>query len=152
MNEQAAPGAPAALGDPSQDIRGGRLLELAHREVVEEHDRFRALYDEIVHDHCDTVDSDRVQPADLRGQRQLRTDAVGGRDEHWILVPLRGLEQAGEAADPREYLGTCRAPRDLLDLGDERLVVSPPPPQRVVLARYRRLIEPVRGCTLGGWV
>src|SRR5262249_29256191 len=82
-----------------------------------------ALHDEVVHDHRDAVDADRVEAAELGGELQLGADAVGARDEDRVLVSLRGLEQAGEATHLRQDLGAQGAARDIPDLVDEALVV-----------------------------
>ena len=99
------------------------VVELAHREVVEEDERLGALHDEVVHDHRDAVDADGVVAADLRGELQLGADAVGARDEDRVLVALGRLEEAREAADRRRAPRAGTWSRDLLDLVDEAFVV-----------------------------
>ena len=121
--EQRTARAPAALGDTPQRIAGDRLREVAHRDVVEKDDRLGTLDDQVVHDHRDTVDPDRVVAADPGRELQLGPDAVGCRDEDRILVAVGGLEHSGEAADRAQDFGAEGALRDLLDVVDEGLVV-----------------------------
>ena len=100
-----------------------RAVELVHRQVVEEDQRLGALHDQVVHHHRDAVDADGVEAAELRRQPELGADAVGAGHEDRVLVAVGRLEEAGEAADPRQHLRAVRRARDLLDLVDEAFVV-----------------------------
>ena len=99
--EQRAARALAALGDAAQGLRPDLGVELAHREVVEEHERLGALHDQVVHDHRHAVDADRVVAAEQRGELQLGADAVRRGDQHRVLVALGRLEQARRSRPPR---------------------------------------------------
>ena len=138
--EQRAAGAPAALGDPAQGLLRDLAIEPIHRDVVEEDQRLRALHDQVVHDHRHAVDADGVEAPELRGQPQLRADAVGARHEDRLLVAVGRLEQAGESADAREQLRAVRGARDLLDVVDEAFVVIEIDAGRGV-ARRRRAVR-----------
>ena len=121
--EQCTARALAAFGQAAQRVGGDLGVEPAHRDVVEEDDGLGALDDEVVHDHRDAVDADRVVAPDLRCELELRADTVGRGDEDRFLVAVGRLEQPGEAADRRQHLRPERAARDLLDLVDEAFVV-----------------------------
>ena len=64
--DQRAADLAAGAGDAGDDVRGGRDVELAGGEVVEEEQRLGALHDEIVDAHGDEVDADGVVPAGRR--------------------------------------------------------------------------------------
>ncbi len=121
--EQGATRALAALGDAAQGVCGDLAVELAHCEVVEEDHGFGPLDHQVVHDHRHAVNADRVEAADLPGQAQLGSDAVGRRDPNGVLISLRGLEHARKAADRGEHFGSGGAADDLLHVVDEGLVV-----------------------------
>ena len=69
----------------------------------------RAHHDDVVDDHADEVEPDRVVLVDRLGDRDLRADAVGaGREQRPRVGAQRGgVEQAGESADPAQHLGPC---------------------------------------------
>ena len=120
--EQRAARATAAFRYAAQRFLAELRVELAHREVVEEHQRLGALHDDVVHHHRDAVDADRAEVPELRGELQLGADAIGARHQDRILVALGRLEEASEAADARQHFGPMRRARDLLDRIDEGFV------------------------------
>ena len=58
--DERALGLDAAVGDALHELLGQRRVVLRHRDVVEEHERFAAGADEVVHRHGDEVDADGV--------------------------------------------------------------------------------------------
>ena len=72
----------------------------------------RADHDDVVDDHADEVEPDRVVLVDRLRDRDLRADAVGaGREQRLGVGAERGgVEQSGETADSAEDLGAVRAP------------------------------------------
>ncbi len=113
---------PAALGDAGHHARGGRHVELAGGEIVQEQQRLGALRQEVVDAHGDQVDPDSVDQPGLDGDHQLGADAVRGRDQQRIVV-AGGLqvEQRPEAAQRRIGARPARGLRQRLDRFDERI-------------------------------
>jgi hypothetical protein len=83
--QQRAGGLLAAVDDPLHEVEEHGLVDLAHRDVVEEEERRGAGDDEVVHAHRDEVDADRVVDAELAGELELGPHAVGAGDEHGVL-------------------------------------------------------------------
>ena len=114
--EQRAPRGATPMGDTGDDLVDDLGHELAHRDVVEEEQRLRALHRDVVDRHRDQVDADRVEPAG--GARHLRLGAhtVGGRHEE-RLAHLRPVEreEPPEAADVTDDLGSERGTDVSLD-------------------------------------
>ena len=110
----AQPRLPAALRDPGDELVDLFGDELADRDVVEEEQRFGALRGDVVDRHRDAVDADRGAPAGEAGDRRLRADAVGGRDEQRVVVALPvDREQPAEptdVADTRAGTSSARGP------------------------------------------
>ena len=107
--QQRAAGLPAALGDPRDD-RGDLVgHHLADGDVVLQEQRLGAADDQVVDDHRDEVEPDRVVLAHGLGDGDLRADTVGGRGEYRLPVARepRG-EEAREPADAAEHLGAVR--------------------------------------------
>ena len=95
---------------PRDDVGDALGEDLAARDVVGHEERLRAHDDDVVDDHADEVEADRVVLVDGLRDRDLRADAVGaGREERLAVgVQERGVEEAGEAADAAEHLGPVR--------------------------------------------
>ena len=102
----------ARAGDAADD--GGDALghDLAGGDVVGHEERLGAAHDDVVDDHADEVEADRV--VDVEGLRDgdLGADAVGARGEDGSCHPGdgAGVEHAREAAETTEHLGAGRAP------------------------------------------
>ena len=111
---------PAAMPRTMSAMRSRE--DLAARDVVGHEQRLRADHDDVVDDHADEVEADRVVLVDRLGDRDLRADAVGARREQRLGVRAQGggVEQTGETADPADDLGSVRAPdRGLHELDRE---------------------------------
>jgi hypothetical protein len=119
--DQGAARVLAALRDTFDDLRRSLDVELAARVVIEEEKRLGAEREDVVHAHRDEIDADRVVAVELEGELQLRSDAVGARHEHRLLIAFRHFEERAEAADAREHAGAHRAARVRLDAIDERV-------------------------------
>src|SRR5215475_1589690 len=76
----------AALDDAAHHRLGDTDLELAGGVVVEEEQRFGALYHHVVGAHGDQVDADGVVTAGVDRQPQLGADSVGARHQHRVAV------------------------------------------------------------------
>ena len=102
----------AAARDARDDVGDALREDLAARDVVGHEERLRADHDDVVDDHADQVEPDRVVLVDRLRDRDLRADAVGARRQQRTRVRAqRGrVEQAREPADAAQHLGTVRAP------------------------------------------
>ena len=100
-------GLAAALGDPRDQGRDPPRIQPPDRDVVEERERLGARAGHVVRAHGDEVDPDRVQAAHRRRDRRLGPHAVGGRDDHRLLVARRDRHRGPEPAEAAENL---RAP------------------------------------------
>ena len=101
-----------ALGDLPQHVGVGLL----DRDVVEHRDRLRADADHVVHVHRDAIDADRVEAAELLGDDDLRTDAVGGQRDAEPLVDAQDVGVVARA----EYGAGLAARVDRAQHGHER--------------------------------
>jgi hypothetical protein len=81
-------------------------------DVVGHEQRLRADHHDVVDDHADQVEPDRVVLVDRLRDRDLRADAVSaGRQQGAVEAAQSGhVEQAGEAADAAQDLRAVRAP------------------------------------------
>ncbi len=114
--DQRAAGLPASVGDARDQLLDLVRVESPDRDVVEEPQWLGALARDVVDAHRDEVDADGVVAASGRRDHRLRADAVGGRDEHRIVVlPRLEREERTEPADATEHLGTCRRRHMALD-------------------------------------
>jgi hypothetical protein len=110
--DQGAAGLHAALGDAAHEGGDPVGVELADGDVVVEEQRLGAGDDEVVDDHRDEVDPDRVEHPEPAGEVDLGADPVGAADEHRLAVAGEvEREQPPEPADPAEHLGAT-GPRD----------------------------------------
>ena len=113
--DQRAAGDHAGLGDALDD-RGDPLGDdAAAGDVVGHEERLGTAHDEVVDDHADQVEADRVVDVHLLRDRDLGADAVGGGGEQRLgVLRQRGrVEEPGEAAEAADHLGAA----GLLDLG-----------------------------------
>ena len=112
----ASPTAP--LGDPTHDLGDPLRDEPAAGQVVEQEQRLCPAHDQVVGDHRNEVDPDRVVAAESLGDQQLGPHAVRGRGKQRAPPPrqIHG-EQARKAAEPADNLGPgCHG-----DLGAQQL-------------------------------
>ncbi len=95
----------AGLGDAAHDVRDALRHDLARGDVVRHEERLGAHDDDVVHDHADQVEADRVVLVERLRDRDLGADAVGRRREQRLsVVPhRRQVEEAGEPADPAQH-------------------------------------------------
>ena len=104
--DERAPGLPAPEGHPFDELLDVVGIELPHRDVVEEEQRFGALTDDVVHAHRDQVHADRVEATGGLGDEGLGADPVGAADQHGVGVAVLGeREQPAEPADVADDLG-----------------------------------------------
>ena len=105
--DERDPGLRAGRGDPRHDGRDPLGHDAPARDVVGHEQRLRAADDDVVDDHADEVEADRVVPVEGLGDRDLGADAVGGGGEHRVVEALErgGVEHPGEPAEAAEHLG-----------------------------------------------
>jgi hypothetical protein len=116
----------AAGRDASDDVGDPLGEDLAARDVVGHEERLGPHHDDVVDDHADEVEADRVVLVDGLRDRDLRADAVGAGREQRLVVGLerRRIEEAGEAADAAENLRPVRAPHGRLHQLDGEIARS----------------------------
>ena len=76
----------AAARDPADHRRRHLRIQLAHREVIQEEQRHRALHRDVVHAVIHQVFAHGVVPAGQEGHLELGADAVGGADQHGLAI------------------------------------------------------------------
>ena len=93
------------FGDAGDQLFETRRLEFADGDVVQQEEGLGADAREVVDQHRDEVDADRVVAPDLTSDVQLRADAVGRGDQHRrrVLRRVEGEEPA-ESADAAQHL------------------------------------------------
>src|SRR5712671_4027859 len=98
-----AAGAAHAFDELLDDLR----VELAHRKVVKEKERLRALHENVVDAVTHEVAADGGVYAHSHGDFELGADAVRAGDQHG-LFPLFTVEreERAEAADAAEHTGS----------------------------------------------
>ena len=90
----------ASVGYPADELFHLLWFDFAHRDVVEEEQRLRALAHEIVHAHRDQVDADGLVVTGHRCNERFRPDTVGSRHQHRAVVARRcQVEQTAKSAD-----------------------------------------------------
>ena len=101
--DQRAAGLDAGLGDALDDGRDPLGYDAAGGDVVGHEEGLGAADDQVVDDHADQVEPDRVVDVHGLGDGDLGADAVGGGGEQRAFVAgqHRGVEESGEAADAR---------------------------------------------------
>ncbi len=97
-DEGAAVGA-AGIGEAGDDLFGDFAVEAAGGQVIEEEERRGSLDGNIVDAVVDEVGADGVMDAQMEGELELGSDAVGGGDKDGLLVFAIEFEEAAEAAD-----------------------------------------------------
>ena len=109
--DERGAGLGAAARDARDDVGDALGEDLAARDVVGHEERLRADHDDVVDDHADQVEPDRVVLVDGLRDRDLRADAVGaGGQQRTRVRAQRGrVEEAGETADSAQHLGTVGA-------------------------------------------
>lgn len=114
--DQRRTGLDARLGDALDDLRDRLRDHLAGADVVGHEQRLGAADHQVVDDHADQVEPDRVVPVHLLRDRDLGPDAVGRRRQQRPPVRRqRGrVEQPGEPAEASDHLGTGRLGHPLL--------------------------------------
>ena len=109
----------AAPGDSLDHHLGGRQLEPAHGQVVQEQDRLGALREHVVRAHRHQIDPDRLVARRLHRQSKFGSDAVRGGDQHRASVTVgRQPVQRCEPADPADHarpVGSARYCADPID-------------------------------------
>ena len=105
--DQRAAGLDAARGDPAHDRRDALGPHLPADDVVGHEQRLGPAHDEVIDDHADQVDADRVVAAQPLGDHDLGAHAVGrgGQQRPAEAAQTGGVEQAGEPADAAHHLG-----------------------------------------------
>ena len=95
--DERAAGLDAGLGDAPDDRRDPLGYDAAGGDVVGEEPRLCTADDEVVHEHADEVEADRVVHVHRLGDGDLRADAVGagGQQRALELLEGRGVEEAG---------------------------------------------------------
>ena len=106
--DQCAAGRDTCLGDPFDDLRDPFGDDSAAGDVVGQEQRLSAADDEVVDDHADQVEPDRVVDVHPLRDRDLRADAVGGRREQRAAHAAEGdrVEQPGEPTQAADDLRT----------------------------------------------
>ena len=113
--EQRAARAHASLGDTADDRAQAFRHRPADRDVVLQEQWLGAADHEVVDHHRDQVEADGVVLVHRLGDRQLGTDAVGGRRQHRFAVAAAQGEQSGESAQPATHLGSGGLGRQRLE-------------------------------------
>ena len=92
--------------DPAHDGRDPLGDDLATGDVVGHEERFGAADDDVIDDHADEVEADRVVNVQSLSDGDLGTDSVGGGRQNRAghSSDGRGIEHAGEAAQPTQDL------------------------------------------------
>ncbi len=116
--QESTPGLDTALGDARDDLRDPLRHHTPDGDVILQEQRFRTAHHEVVDDHRDEVQTDRVVLVERLRDRELGAHAVGGRGEQRFLVVTLECEQTGEAAETAEHLrpgGPLRVRREQFD-------------------------------------
>ena len=97
-------------GDAPND--GGNTLgdDAPGRDVVRHKERFCAADDDVVDDHANQVEADRVVLVEGLCNGDFGADAIGGGREHGARHPGQrgGIEHPGEPAESAEHFGARR--------------------------------------------
>src|SRR5699024_4982320 len=99
--DEGGSGDPARLGDPADDVRDPFGNDFAARDVVGHEQGRGADDDDVIDDHPDEIETDRVVNIHRLGDRYLGAHAVGGGREVGLAVGgQRGrVPKTGEAAE-----------------------------------------------------
>jgi hypothetical protein len=82
---------------------------MAASEVIQEKQRFGALYQDVVDAHGNQILADGVVLVHLECQLQLGADAVGAGNQHRLAIVFRQFHQRAEAADTAQHFRAQRA-------------------------------------------
>ena len=104
--DERAAGGDARLGDALDDGRDPLGYDAAGGDVVGQEQRLGAADDEVVDEHADQVEADRVVLVERLRDRDLGADAVGRGGQQRLVVGLQraGVEEPGEPADAADHL------------------------------------------------
>ncbi len=102
----------ARIGAPTHDLGRHRRVELPNRQVIQEEERRGVADQDIVDAVIDQIGANRGIASELGGDRHLRPDAVGRRDERAIGVAGK-TEQSSKSADGLELVGMTPGPQHL---------------------------------------
>ena len=107
--DERAAGDHAGLGDALDDRRDALGHHPTAGDVVGHEERLGAAHDEVVDDHADEVEADGVVDVHHLRDGDLGADAVGrGGEERALVAGQRGgVEEAGEATEAADHLGTA---------------------------------------------
>ena len=107
--DERAAGDDAGLGDALDDGRDPLGDDAAAGDVVGHEERLGAAHDEVVDDHADEVEADRVVHVHQLRDRDLGADAVGrgGQQRPLVAGQRRGVEEPGEATEAADHLGAA---------------------------------------------
>ena len=109
--DQGAAGLHTALAHALDNLLDPLRHVLSAGDVVQEEQGLRAAADDIVHTHCDAVDTDRVVFVHQEGDLQLRAHAVRAGNQYRLFHPAEiRLKQAAEAAHILAYTGNAGPP------------------------------------------
>ena len=101
---QSAPRLSAAFRDACDYRLGDVVDQLPGRKVIKKKQRLRALNDNVVDAHGNTIDSDRVMDACIYGDFNLCADSICRRDENRVLESrILEVEQGTESADAGDH-------------------------------------------------
>ena len=103
--QQRAPGEHATVGDPGDDLGDPFGHGASDGDVVLQKQRLGSTHHEVVDDHGDQVDADRVVLVHGLCDRQLGAHAVGRRGQERLPVVAAEREHAREAAQAAAHLG-----------------------------------------------
>ena len=108
--DEGAAGELAAGDDPADDLGDALGDHLTAGDVVLHEQRLGAAHDEVVDDHADQVDADRVVLVQGLRDRELGADTVGAAGQERTL-PAVGVEaeEPSEAAETADDLGAAGA-------------------------------------------
>jgi hypothetical protein len=107
--DERAAGLDARLGDALDDRRDPLGDDPAAGDVVGHEERLGAAHDQVVDDHPDQVEADRVVHVHGLRDRDLGADPVGGGGQQrpGVRREGRGVEEPGEAAEAPDDLRTA---------------------------------------------
>ncbi len=110
--EQRAIVTAARLGAARHDLGGHFGIEPAHCEIIQEEQRRRVGDEDVVHAVVDEISADLAVTPQLRGNHDLRADAVRRGDQGAALV-AREPEQPGKPSDGVKLIGVAPASQHL---------------------------------------
>ena len=102
--DEGTAGFAAAGHDPAHEGCHCIWIEVLDGDVVEEEEGRGAETRDVVGAHRHQVDADRVVSPDARGDRRLRPDPIGRRDEDRIAQALGHRHGGREAAEAGEHV------------------------------------------------